>query len=67
MTARAEARTGPEVDVIMGLLQPVHTQKGNKTFISDGIAVRRTVRRAGRQRCLAVQVTHAGHKLTTYQ
>ena len=53
----------PDIAVRLGtgLLQPVHTQMYYKRFISDGIAVRRTVRRAGRQRCLAVQVTHAGH------
>ena len=52
--------------VCCGLLQPVHTQMYDKTFISDGIAVRPTVARAGRQRFVAMQCRFVA-ALTTYQ
>ena len=60
--AQAAARPQPQPH---GLLQPCQSQMYNKTFISDGIAVRRTVRRAGSRRCLAIQCRLAG-TLSTY-
>ena len=50
------SRGSESVDPSRSLVKSV-----TKGLFSDWIAVRRTVRRAGRQRCLAVQVTHAGH------
>ena len=51
---------------LQGLLRPVRGQMYYKRFISDWVAVRPTVSRAGRQRCLAMQRRFVA-ALTTYQ